>query len=177
MAKSAPHPNTMKLSEALEAGFEMQGLEEQSFHRGPNGYQGDLADREALAKWLRKNPLFDTEVRQIALPVGEKILRPQQSKFRKALMQAFGGKCAITGEQCVAVLEAAHLPGKSHALGHNSARDGILLRADLHKLMDANPPLLILGIENDGIVVRIQKEAGSNYQKLNGKKIQIPKGH
>ena len=162
----------MKLSEALIAGMEVRGLEEQPFHRGPGGYKGDLSDRRALAEWLRANPFFDSDIRQVALPIGRKTLRPEQDKFRRAVFRAYGGKCALTGESCEAVLEAAHIRDKTF---HNNARDGILLRADLHKLLDAKPPLLKLVREGNEIVARVRPEAGTDYARLNGQKSAQPR--
>lgn len=62
--------------------------------------------------------------------------RPQQSKFREAVFRAYDGRCAVSGCRVPEALEAAHLEGRHWRQGHNSARDGILLRRDLHRLYD-----------------------------------------
>jgi predicted restriction endonuclease len=72
---------------------------------------------------------------------------------------AWGWRCAITGEAVPEALEAAHLPGKSWRAGDNRAIDGILLRADLHRLLDAG----LLRIE-DGIV----RISIGSYAQLDG---------
>ncbi|SIT40076.1 hypothetical protein BN2476_230374 [Paraburkholderia piptadeniae] len=63
-------------------------------------------------------------------------VRPEQVAFRRALFERFDGRCALTGCAVAELLDAAHLPGRNWALGHNSANDGILLRADLHRALD-----------------------------------------
>ena len=162
----------MKLSQALAEGLQIAELESLALHR--YGYPGQLSDRRALAQWLKDNPQCDVEVNEIARHLGKKTLRPEQNEFRAALFHAYDGKCAVTGATIAPVLEAAHLPGRSHELGHNQARDGILLRADLHKLMDAKPPMLSLVRQNNDIVVRIHKDAIPDYRELDGRKIRLP---
>jgi len=63
-------------------------------------------------------------------------VRPDQASFRRALFERFDGRCALTGCAVPELLDAAHLPGREWALGHNTADDGILLRADLHRALD-----------------------------------------
>ena len=67
-------------------------------------------------------------------------LQRDQAKFRKILM-AKDKRCAASGESCPTVLEAAHIvPVKCG--GQEVLSNGILLRADLHRLYDADPPEL-----------------------------------
>lgn len=63
-------------------------------------------------------------------------VRPEQAAFRRALFERFEGRCALTGCAIAELLDAAHLPGRDWTLGHNTADDGILLRADLHRALD-----------------------------------------
>jgi hypothetical protein len=63
-------------------------------------------------------------------------IRPDQFAFRRALFERFNDRCALTGCAIAQLLDAAHLPGRDWSLGQNSAEDGILLRADLHRAMD-----------------------------------------
>lgn len=167
----------MKLSQALAAGKNISDEELRNLALPRYGCPAALLDRPRdLAEWLQAHPQCDVEVVEAVLPVGGKTLRPEQSPFSKAVRRAYGGKCAVTGESCPAVLEAAHLPGRDHKRGHNRARDGILLRADLHKLMDEDPPLMTLQRRTDGeIVVQIQPAAGPDYARHNGQKIRLPK--
>jgi hypothetical protein len=63
----------------------------------------------------------------------EVVQRRGQQKFRKALIAAYGGRCAISGCPVTPLLEAAHI---TPYLGPdtNSITNGLLLRADLHTL-------------------------------------------
>lgn len=62
--------------------------------------------------------------------------RMKQQLFR-ALVGAFcNWRCAVTGTNLQAVLDAAHLPGKDWRY-HNAAEDGILVRTDIHRLLDS----------------------------------------
>lgn len=66
----------------------------------------------------------------------ERVVRPRlgQGTFRYALEQAYG-RCAVTGEHSLPALDAAHIipygDGGDHALDN-----GLLLRADVHRLFD-----------------------------------------
>ena len=66
----------------------------------------------------------------------ERAVRPRlgQGTFRYALEQAYG-RCAVTGEHSLPALDAAHITpygdGGDHALDN-----GLLLRADVHRLFD-----------------------------------------
>jgi len=64
-------------------------------------------------------------------------IRLQQSAFRKAVFTKYQDRCVISGCKVQALLEAAHLPGKSWQKGDNGPDDGIPLRADLHRALDA----------------------------------------
>ena len=67
--------------------------------------------------------------------------RKNQDKFRKALLQLYNNKCAISSINTDVVLRAAHiLPHAKN--GNNKNENGILLRSDLHDLFD-NDLLLI----------------------------------
>lgn len=63
------------------------------------------------------------------------VQRRGQRKFRDELLQAYGGRCAITGCPVIPLLEAAHI---TPYLGPdtNTIKNGILLRADIHTLWD-----------------------------------------
>ncbi|MEP0885214.1 pentapeptide repeat-containing protein [Trichocoleus sp. ST-U3] len=80
----------------------------------------------------------DTEI-QTALTELRKFIqkRQGQEKFRKKLIEAYQGRCAITGCEIKGVLEAAHV--KPYCISKdNSLGNGILLRSDFHTLFDLN---------------------------------------
>lgn len=59
-----------------------------------------------------------------------------QGIFRIAVMDAYHRACAVTGEHSLPALEAAHI--RPYALhGEHRVRNGLLLRADVHKLFDS----------------------------------------
>ncbi len=91
--------------------------------------------------------------------------RRGQSTFRNALIAAYRGRCAITGCRVLDVLEAAHI--KPH-LGEwtNTPSNGLLLRADLHTLLDCS--LLAVEAETLRVVVAPSIRA-SSYGKLHGR--------
>ena len=58
-----------------------------------------------------------------------------QGEFRRTLMRAYEGRCAISGYDVEQTLQAAHiLPYLGRSTNH--AANGLLLRADLHNLFD-----------------------------------------
>lgn len=65
----------------------------------------------------------------------EQAVREGQDRFRTALLEAYNGKCAITGYDAPETLEAAHIyPYTGPA--SNRVSNGLLLRADIHHLFD-----------------------------------------
>ena len=98
------------------------------------------------------------------------VRRRGQPAFRKALLEAYEGRCAISRCDVSAVLEAAHI---HPYLGErtNYVTNGILLRADLHTLFD----LGLLIIDSDAMNARLAKSLrDSAYGPLHGVKIHVP---
>lgn len=64
-------------------------------------------------------------------------VRPRlgQGTFRVAVTDAYGRACAVTQEHSLPALEAAHIRSFSNEGPHEVA-NGLLLRADLHRLFD-----------------------------------------
>lgn len=94
-------------------------------------------------------------------------IRQGQEKFRKHLLAAHGGKCAVTGCSVIEVLEAAHIASYngSHT---NSIGNGLMLRSDIHRLFDSN----LLAIDPNHMVVRICKTiCNSEYNEFDNKPI------
>ncbi|MFA7320284.1 MAG: HNH endonuclease signature motif containing protein [Dokdonella sp.] len=77
------------------------------------------------------------------------IVKPRlgQSSFRVLVTDAYKRRCAITGETTLVALEAAHIVPYSKE-GCHDVQNGLLLRADFHRLFDAGlvsvdlPPFL-----------------------------------
>lgn len=93
--------------------------------RPPTGTSGDLGAQRTLFN-------VDHEERY-GTP---QTVRPRlgQGTFRYALEQAYG-RCAVTGEHSLPALDAAHIVPYSFG-GDHALENGLLLRADVHRLFD-----------------------------------------
>lgn len=67
----------------------------------------------------------------------EQIYHPRlgQGSFRLAVTDAYARACAVTGEHSLPVLDSAHIQSYADG-GPHEVSNGILLRADLHRLYD-----------------------------------------
>ena len=96
--------------------------------------------------------------------------RKGQTKFRNEVLNAYGGKCAITGTDEQAVLEAAHIENyiNEHS---NHINNGVCLRADIHKLFDKH----LISVD-EHFTVRVSKKINDpEYTKYNGRKLSLPR--
>lgn len=98
------------------------------------------------------------------------VRRQGQPAFRKALLKAYEGKCAVTGCAIEAVLEAAHiLPYQGPLTNH--VGNGLLLRADLHTLFD----LGLMAIDESTLTVIVAPSLhASDYGQWHGKPLHLP---
>ena len=102
----------------------------------------DSETGRALAEWGTRQLSMQQPMRiaeRIAPPMfGDPMLvRPRlgQGAFRLIVSDAYGKKCAVTGEKTLPVLEAAHIKPVASG-GEHRVDNGLLLRSDLHKLFD-----------------------------------------
>lgn len=108
----------------------------------------------------------DARSRTLALIVQ----REGQQAFRKLLLDAYGGRCAISGCAVDVLLEAAHIVPFNGA-PTNSAANGLLLRADLHKLFD----LHLIVIDGKTRQVRCSEQLReSEYWQFDGYRLREP---
>ena len=98
------------------------------------------------------------------------IARRGQVEFRRGLLQAYGGRCAVTGCAEVQVLEAAHIRNFSRR-GRYEVGNGILLRADWHTLFDLGK--WAIHPKTHRIIVSADLR-DSSYSKLEGRRISLP---
>jgi hypothetical protein len=91
--------------------------------------------------------------------------RRGQKTFRDRLLDAYGRRCAITGCGVVDVLEAAHI---TPYLGPetNHVENGLLLRADLHTLLDCR--LLAIDPANHSVMLAPAVREATDYRGLHG---------
>jgi putative restriction endonuclease len=106
---------------------------------------------------------------QIVLP------RLGQGLFRILVTYAYSHRCAFTGERTLPVLEAAHI--KPYALAkRHEVSNGLLLRADLHKLFDGG--YMTVDPQDRRVLVskRIKEEFenGRDYYRLEGQPLREP---
>jgi hypothetical protein len=96
--------------------------------------------------------------------------REGQPQFRRRLLEAYGGRCAITSWSTAEALTAAHIvPYKGPAFNH--VTNGLLLRADLHLLFDRR----LITINPLSMTVEVNPRLdGSDYAALAQQPIRLP---
>jgi putative restriction endonuclease len=103
------------------------------------------------------------------------IPRLGQGSFRLAVLDAYGGACAITGEHALPALEAAHIRPWSSG-GPHELPNGLPLRRDLHRLFD----LGYVSARPDGEflvspLLRKEFDNGHTYYALEGRQLLDPR--
>ncbi|HEY4300922.1 MAG TPA: HNH endonuclease [Candidatus Didemnitutus sp.] len=100
----------------------------------------------------------------------EVVQRRGQPAFRRKLLAAYQGRCAVSECDAPAALEAAHiLPYSGEKSDHVS--NGLLLRSDVHTLFDLN----LLGIHPQRLTVELAPSLrGTTFAPLQGKRISSP---
>ncbi len=96
--------------------------------------------------------------------------RQGQPRFRRALIDAYNGTCAVTHETTVDALEAAHLHAYA-ASGLNSTANGILLRADIHNLFDLDLLRFYPASRTIAVHPRLKR---TSYAALAGQRLHLP---
>lgn len=103
---------------------------------------------KAVATELPFDPKGHVDARMRGLR--DVVRRQGQPKFRKSLIAAYEGKCAVSGCSLLPILEAAHItPFLGPAT--NLVSNGLLLRADIHTLWDlgliaVNPSTMLVAV-------------------------------
>jgi putative restriction endonuclease len=156
----------------------------------PNIVQGrgyDLAASPAREIWesiqqrlIRSQQLRVSLGSAVAAPTaryGESVrIRPRlgQGSFRVMVTDAYGRRCAASGERTLPVLEAAHIKPFS-AQGEHRIDNGLLLRSDLHTLYDRGyvtvTPEYRIEVSRR---IREEFENGRDYYALHGRSISLP---
>lgn len=97
--------------------------------------------------------------------------RRGQQAFRNTLLRIYGKRCAITGCNVIDVLEAAHLT-PYYGDHTNHVQNGLLLRADLHTLLDCH--LLAIDPQTRTIVLSEKARRDPQYRPLHGRPLRPP---
>lgn len=100
----------------------------------------------------------DERERQLAAVVR----RRGQGKFRRELIDAYHGKCAITGCDALDALDAAHI-SPYRGVRSNMVQNGLLLRSDIHNLFDLG--LIAIDVQTMTLVIS-EKLANTVYGEL-----------
>jgi len=104
------------------------------------------------------------------------LIRPRlgQGAFRVLVTDIYRRRCAVTQERTLPALEAAHIRPYGDG-GAHEARNGLLLRRDIHSLFDAGyvtvTPNLHFEVSRR---IREEFENGRHYYALHGRTIDAP---
>lgn len=140
----------------------------------------DTNDREGGRIWTAVQQLLQKPsdwpqrvAERLALRGAPVLVRPRrgQGAFRALVTNAYGRRCAITGESTLPVLEAAHIKPVA-AEGLYNTYNGLLLRSDFHKLFDVG--LITVTPEYRVLVSNRIREAwfnGKAYYRLHGARL------
>lgn len=113
--------------------------------------------------------------KQSTIPAGkirrtqDVVARQGQADFRVRLMDAYGGRCAVTGSQVLQVLQAAHIE-PYNGLPTNTVQNGLLLRADVHDLFDRG----LLWISSAMRIAVAPELRHTEYGQLHNRRLKLP---
>ena len=124
---------------------------------------------ETCAEYREQFEVLDFDARRWR--VAETVVREGQGTFRTRILDAYGRRCAITGERTEPVLDAAHI---QPYLGppSNHVQNGLLLTKEFHALFDEG----LVGVTPDGFVkvsraLRQRWQNGRRYYDYDGKSL------
>lgn len=97
-----------------------------------------------------------------------------QSSFRVLVTDAYKRRCAMTGENTLDTLEAAHIIPFSNSNGSHEITNGMLLRSDFHRLFDRG----LVSVTPDYIIkisprIRESYFNGKAYYRLDNQPLQV----
>ena len=141
----------------------------------------NTADADGLALWEAVNDRLSrlqfAGIAETGARFGEPhLIRPRlgQGAFRVLVTDIYDRRCAVTQERTLPALEAAHIRPYGDG-GEHEARNGLLLRRDIHSLFDAGYVTVTPDL-NFEVSCRIREEFenGRHYYALHGKLIEPP---
>ncbi len=100
--------------------------------------------------------------------------RRGQGTFRAIVLDAYGRRCAVSGERTIPVLDAAHIVPFSESVRHELS-NGIALRSDIHRLFDKG--YVSVRPDRRFVVSKRLREDFSNgkiYYEMDGREIRVP---
>lgn len=129
-----------------------------------------LYEVDAVEEELAEEDLDDDDADERRSELVYRAIRQRQDAFRRDLITAYKGQCAVTAYDVEETLQAAHI---SSYRGPKSQKvsNGLLLRADIHLLYDAH----LASVEPDTMKFMVApKIEESAYGDLNGQMIRLP---
>ncbi len=151
----------------------------------PNTVRGeyyDLEEGEGKRLWasltaLEPPPVAVSALQSVAGGYGApKVYLPRrgQGAFRLMVMDAYGRRCAITGEKTLPALDAAHIR-PFHEKESHEVQNGILMRSDIHRLFDQGYVTVTPDLRfRVSAQIRDQFHNGLIYYDLNDRRLSIP---
>lgn len=146
-----------------------------SFKTYNTGDPEGLALWEAVEQRMTRHPVTGAAEEQARYGQPH-LIRPRlgQGAFRVLVTDIYGRRCAITHERTLPALEAAHIRPYGDG-GEHEARNGLLLRRDIHSLFDAGyvtvTPDLRFEVSRR---IREEFENGRHYYELHGQAVRPP---
>lgn len=141
----------------------------------------DLTLGEGLRVWLecldRAGPISRLMAEPRSRYGAETIITPRlgQGTFRVAVSEAYDWGCAISEEHSLPALDAAHIKSFDSD-GPNEVSNGLLLRADIHRLFDRGYVTVNSNLEME-VSGRLREDFsnGRSYYPFHGQKIYVPR--
>ena len=131
-------------------------------------------DGLALCERMARYPAFaDVPIERFG---GPQLVKPRlgQRAFRILVTDVYGRRCAVTRERTLPALEAAHIRPYSEK-GEHEARNGLLLRRDIHSLFDAGYVTITPDLKFEmSRRIREEFDNGKHYYALQGQQIVVP---
>ena len=138
----------------------------------------DRPHSNVAARQLRRN--FDilhitkkTEKRRLERQRQSAERWARDPRFRVEVLDLYTSTCVVSGCTAPDALDAAHILGVGSA-GEDKPQNGIVFRADLHRLFDAEP--IQMAIDPSGMTVHFAEECRDNFARYEGKLVTLPKG-
>lgn len=141
----------------------------------------DTAEPEGLQLWrqvteriiLEPAAMTSTAPARYGAPV---LVTPRlgQGAFRMVVTDAYGRRCAVSGERTLPILDAAHIQAYGEGGAHKES-NGVLLRTDIHKLFDLG--YVTIDEERRFVVsgrLKADFDNGKHYYDLHGTALRLP---
>lgn len=143
-----------------------------------SGLGKDLWEEVQFRLVARSDGLQDApvtvEVTDDSEGLGLSALRLGEGSFRVVVIDAYGRRCAVTQERTLPALEAAQIKPSGEG-GPRSIQNGILLRSDIRRLLDAGYVTISCDYRLEvSRRIREEFENGRAYYALEGSFLNVP---